>query len=719
MVNLLSKGKNYPIGLWYGVGKVTPFFDLSRIRNDLKTIKDLGINFVRLWVNWRDIEPRPGAYTFTELKEIMDLAGETGLSVVLQVYLEFGPDWLPNLYPDSIFTSEGGLELHPQGSPGVCLDHPGARGRAEVFLRELARFVKSYANFYAWDVWSEPQIVQWVFRLGSPRSIFCYCGHSIDRFRKWLRTVYGSIDALNNAWHRSFGSFEDVQPPRFLVLHYAKENVDWVEFNVWKLKEDLRWRVETIKSVDREHPVASHAATASTLLNPLLGHPDDWEMSKVVDLWGTSLYPKHAHRVPDPALDSLILTSTRSSAGASGKSFWIGELQGGQGVGGLKIADVVDPEDINVWFWQSVAHGAKGVFFYHSYPMMWGYESSGYGLLDSGGNLTNRSKILASISRVVREYGDMLSEAEPIRAKCALLYNKYSYRLLWVLQEETASVLSKSLLGLYRVFYTYNIPIDIVSIEQFVSNPASYSVLMAPFSIAVSRQLADSIKTYVSSGGVFLADARFGWFKDDGWIDSEIPAHDLSEVLGAREKYCKSITEPGIVMKVINEVIPGLKYGDTISTWYYIETMDLAGDSVLPLAEVSGAGPTLTFNRYRNGCAIWVGTSLGLTYEKFRDPGAERLIKGLVELAGVRPLVEVSPVGFIEAKVLELGRGDEKLLVLINHGSEERRVKISFSRDLPLNTIRDLVSSGIYVVKAGELDVSLPPRGVIVGYSEK
>lgn len=719
MIRSVNRNRSFPLGLWYGAGKVTPAFDATRVRRDLKAIKDMDIRFIRLWVNWRDIEPRPNACSFGKLKEIMDAAEELELFVVLQVYLEFGPDWLPSLYPDSVFVSEAGLRLHPQGSPGVCLDHPGARRHAERFLRELAKFAKDYNSLYAWDVWSEPQVVQWVFKPGSVRSIYCYCEHSVNRFREWLKGVYGSIDALNDAWHRSFSSFEDVQPPRFVVLHYARENIDWVEFNVWKLSDDLLWRVKTIKSVDREHLVASHAATSSVLLNPLFGHPDDWEMSKVVDVWGTSLYPKHAHRVPDPAVDSFILTSVRSSADAWGKSFWIGELQGGQGVGGLKIADSVLPEDLIVWFWQSIAHGAKGVFVYHSYPMMWGYESSGYGLLNPAGRPTLRSEALASVSRIVREHEDLLLEARPLGTKCALLYNKHPYRLLWVLQEDTATVLYRSLLGVYRVFYSHNIPIDVVSIEQFLSDPTKYSLLIAPFSIAVPKGFPEALEQHVSNGGVFLADARFGWFKEDGWIDDEIPAYGLSRVLGAREASCRSLSEPNVVIRVVRDAVPGLKRGDTVRAWYYIETMEPVEGGALPLAEVGGGSPALTINEYGDGYALWVGTSIGLAYENSRDPGVEKLVRGVVELAGVRPPVRVEPVGALEVRVLGVNGSNERLIVIINHNPEEVRAKVAFSADLQVERVMDLTTGKPYEIKDGWFNVLVPPRGVIVGYSER
>lgn len=714
-MNEFPNGRGYPLALWYGVGSVTPPFSRERYEKDLKAIRESGVRYLRLWVNWRDCEPLPGTYRFNVLEELMDTSRRFGLRVIAQVYLEFAPDWLPRVFPDALFTSENGSRLYPQGSPGVCLDCRAARNRAEEFLRALVRFLKDYENFYAWDVWSEPQVVQWVFHPGRRRHVYCYCRYSIERFREWLRRVYGSIENLNRAWHRSYGDFDEVEPPRFVVLHYARENVDWVEFNVQKLKEDLRWRVNVVKSIDPYHPVASHAATTSLFLNPLYGYPDDWEMAEVVDVWGTSLYPKHAHRVPDSVVDAFVLDAVRSSAELYGKSFWIGELQGGQGVGGLKVAEPVTADDISLWVWQSLAHGAKGICVYHSYPMMWGYESSGYGVLNPDGSSTDRFRELSRVVKIFEEYEDLFTKVRPLKAECAMLYNKYVYRLLWVLQEDTARTPSASMLGVYRVLFKYNIPVDFISVRQLEEGYYSYRLLVAPFSIAVSEGLARGLRSFVSGGGTLLVDSRFGWFREDGWVDSEIPAYSLKDLLGARESSCRSLTAEGAPLNIVTEAIPGLRIGDTIRAWHYLETLEAVSSSARVLATAEGGQPVALLNNFGRGVAVWVGTSLGLSYESTQDPGSEKLLVGLAELAGVRPPVSVDPPGSLEVRVLT--SGSEQLVIAINHSRAKVTAKLKFSELLGITKLRDLVAGGTYVAERGVLTLTAPPRRAIVGYS--
>jgi beta-galactosidase len=715
-VGALPNAGGYPLALWYGVGSVTPPFSRERFERDLRVFRESGIRYVRLWVNWRDCEPSPGSYSFDVLGDLMEVSRRLGLRVVAQVYLEFAPDWLPRMFPDALFTSETGSRLYPQGSPGVCLDCRAARERAEGFLKALAGFLRDFENFYGWDVWSEPQLVQWVFHPGQRRYVYCYCRYSVERFREWLRGVYGSVENLNRAWHRNYGSFDEVEPPRFVVLHYARENVDWVEFNVQKLREDLRWRVSVIKSVDPNHPVASHAATTSLFLNPLYGHPDDWEMAGVVDVWGTSLYPKHAHRVPDPVVDAFILDAVRSSAEAYGRGFWVGELQGGQGVGGLRLAEPVTAEDISLWIWQCLAHGAKGIYVYHSYPMMWGYESSGYGILNPDGSPTDRFGELSRVARLFEEYEDLFTRARPLRSGCALLYNRYVYRLLWVLQEDTARVPSASMLGIYRALFKYNIPVDFISVRQLEEGYRDYRLLVAPFSIAVSEGVARGLRSFVSSGGVLLVDARFGWFREDGWVDSEVPAYNLKDLLGARESSCRSLAQDSsAVLNVVTEVVPGLRTGDTVRAWYYLETVEVVGDSARVLATTEGGRPAAVVNSSGRGVAVWVGTSLGLSYESTRDPGVERLVVGLAGLAGVRPPVSVDPPGSLEIRVLT--SGGEVLVVVLNHSHSEVTARLRFADSLGLTELRDLVTGSTYVAERGVFTLTVPPRRAVVRYS--
>ncbi|MGC9136519.1 beta-galactosidase [Caldivirga sp.] len=710
---------SFPVSVWYGVGSVTPPFNEETIRRDLNNIKDAGFKYVRGWVNWRDTEPRPGEYDFSSVENLLRVAGDIGLKVILQVYLEFAPDWLPRLHPDSLYVSESGNTIMPQGSPGVCLDNPGVRARAEEFLRRLAQVVVKYPNFYAWDLWSEPNVIQWIYQPTGWRGLFCYCNYSKGRFRDWLRTMYSSINELNKAWHRSYLEFNDVEPPRFVSLHFARDNIDWLTFNIAKLREDLEWRVKVIRSIDSSHPVVSHShGGTSVFSNPLFGEPDDWEMASVVDAWGTSFYPKHAGRVkPDHVLDALVLDAARSAASASGKPYWIGELQAGQGVGGFKATEPVTPDDVALWMWQAIAHEAKAINIYHWYPMMLGFESGGYGLINPDGTLTDRARRAGEVAKVIYENSDLLLKAKLINSDVAILYNIESYKWLWIAQRHSSDVLSRSILGVYRILFNSNHNVDLVSIRQVENGLISrYKVLVAPLSLVMTPKAALSLRDFVSNGGLLLVDSRFAAIRNDGYIDSCTPAYGLSEVIGGCEDGYVSVDK--VSLRITNDLIPGLKVGDLIIGSNYVSWLNSKAHEV-GVSELNLDKPSITINDYGNGKAVYVGTSIGLSYEvNGPDSGVGKLVNGIIGMAMVQPPVEVKSTkqGYVEVRVLK--SGIDHLLFIINHSYNDQLVKVRINENV-LNVgnalIKDLVTGASINIINNEAQLTLKGRQVVVG----
>jgi hypothetical protein len=61
-----------------------------------------------------------------------------------------------------------------------------------------------------------------------------------------------------------------------------------------------------------------------------------------VEVWGTSLYPKHvgARDTQHAFFRSAMLTSTRSACDANDAPYWLGELQAGHGYVGMFAASM-------------------------------------------------------------------------------------------------------------------------------------------------------------------------------------------------------------------------------------------------------------------------------------------------------------------------------------------------------------------------------------------
>jgi len=649
----------FPVSVWYGPGRVTPKLSINIWRRDIANIKKLGFNTVRGWVNWANIEPEPGKFDFGEVDLLLSLAEENGLKVILQTYVEFAPDWLNNRFPDARFITESGHVISSQCSPGLCTDHPEVRKHAEQFLTTVASHVRHEPTFYGWDVWSEPHTIQWVYhphiQTGGP-AMFCYCPYTIGEFREWVKRKYGTMEALNNAWSRVFNNWDFVEPPRFVVLHFAKDYIDWQVFCLDRLANILKWKAEALKKGAPDHIVSSHAAISSMIESPLGGAPDDWKMAEQVDVWGTSSYPKHGFAHIDHVRIGAGLDATRSASSSKGKPFWIGEHQCGHGVAGLKLGEPVTEEDIRLWTWSMIAHGARGINYYHWYPMRWGFESTGYGMANLDGTPTHRAESAGAMAMVIDKYAGLFLDSQPPKAEVAILYNILSQIMLLICFEKRSWLPTESLIGVYRALLERNIPVDFIHLDDVTEGKLErYRLLFMPFSLMMPRAACTKIAEFVEKGGTVVADSRCAWNEDTGWSAEEIPGFGLSKVFGCTEKWIKSCEKPEIRVTENNPATPLLSAGDKLTGAFYEEALNTLPNGKA-IAEFSDGSPAIVVSRYGKGKAAYAGTCLGMAYEQNRDVNIGRLLKGFAEWTGISSPVEVSEVPEdqpIEARLLE------------------------------------------------------------------
>ncbi len=732
-----------PIAVWYTGGRARatmvrpPDADSPTTwRRDLETIKACGFNTVRCWVDWASAEPRPGVYDFRTLNLLMDLTQELGLRVICQLYLDSAPDWLVNSYPDCRYVSADGTGVDSQGAPGYCYDNPGVHAAAERFMQETARQLVNRPNFYAWDLWSEPHIVQWgYFDYLSQPAVFCYCHHTVQRFRDWLRAKYGDLETLNRAWYRSFSSWDVIPAPKFISLMTYTEYIDWIQFIMDKLAADLRWRHETIRSVDH-HVTTSHSAVPSVLTLPLdeQGSPDDWRMPASVDVWGTSLYPKHvgAKETNDPSFRAAMLSSTRSACTAVGAPYWLGELQAGHGYVGM-FASHMTATDARHYIWHPLAHAAKGLCFYAWHPMSSGYESGGFGMAHLDGSPSDRALAAGAITKVVDAHQPLFYNAQPTPAQAAVCWN-VNANIMWLcMREKRHYVPSRCYIGAYRALFEQHIPADYVHPDQIAAGElARYKLLALPFAFMLPRASAAALEQWVAGGGVLLAEARTAWNDETGYCGEAIPGFGLEQVFGAREAGAQGVDEgaplPIRVLKA-HPALPLLREGDVLLGAAFKQVLESRGGEVVAVFE--DGQPAIVANRYGAGWAVLVGTLLSYGFYRFGRESAQganggKLLQGLAQLAGVQ-----GPVGVkaalpqqVEAQLHE-GVGDDgapyRLLYVFNHAEQEQEMTLRLALPEGAWSAGDIVTGEAVALttEAGQtrdpsLRLKLEPHGIQV-----
>ncbi len=691
----------FPMAVWYGGGKVrAPMLgpveadSPQKWGKDLDQIKAVGFNTVKTWIDWSTAEPQPNVFDFKNLNLVMQLAHQRGLRVIVQIYMDSAPDWVGAHFPDARFVDRSGAVIDSQSAPGYCVDDHAVKAKMVAFYQALSKDANRYPALYGWDVWSEPHVINWaeISYLKDPE--FCYCKYSQERFREWLRAKYKTLNALNAAWYRQFTSWDQVSPPRFsTILSYA-DYLDWRVFIDDKLAEDLHTRVVAIRSADPNHPITSHADDPGIFLSPTdgYGNPDDWKMSKAADFFGTSIYPNMSHMWPDWMLASG-LDFIRSAGKSYVKGFWIGELQAGQGVSGMRIAQPVTAQNETFWLWQVISHGAREVAVYAWYPMSSGYESGGYGLVNLDGSITDRAKAAGAVARVVEQNAAGINRAQPAAAHVAILYDRLSYMVGGT--EPSNAVLSNaerdSLYGVYRAFWQKQIPVDFLNAPTLTSaDLRPYKIVFLPYPVMLSKQVADAVKDYVAQGGTAVAEARLAWNDARGYASPVIPGFGLDQVFGGREASIHPEVEPRMILQP-SANLAGLKSGDSIDGAAFAENLQPYSGAAT-IARFSNGQPAIVENSFGRGKAILIGSFVGLAYQEKQDPPTGEFLRSLASAAGVTPDVRVSGSGTSQLEVRCLTSANEQFVFIFNHAASPADATIRLRLPWRVQQARDLVS---------------------------
>ncbi|MEJ2007926.1 MAG: beta-galactosidase [Acidobacteriota bacterium] len=684
----------------------------QRWGKDLDQIKAVGFNTVKCWVDWATAEPKAGQFDFRNLNLLLRLAQERGLRVIVQIYTDSAPDWVGQRYPDARFVDRSGAVIDSQAAPGFCIDDEAVRDEVVKFIGALSQDANRHSSLFGWDVWSEPHLVNWADFSYLKNPEFCYCRYTQARFRRWLQAKYKTLDALHKAWYRGFTRWDDVTPPRFSTILSFTDYLDWRAFITDKLAADLKTRVDAVRSADHLHPITSHAAVPGLFTDPRdgYGQPDDFKMADNADFFGTSVYPKHAASRSPWSYEHLAagLDFERSAGHSLGKGFWIGELQAGQGVTGMRIAEPVTAQDEAYWMWKVISHGAREIAVYAWYPMNAGYESNGYGLIHLDGTLTPRARTAGETARVIGRNAAVLNAAQPAAAEVAILYNRLSYMVGGT--EPSLSTLGNaerdSLEGLHRAFFEEQIPVDFVSTRDVIDGRVrDYKILFLPYAVMISEQVAANVKRFVEQGGTIVAGARFGWNNARGFASEVIPGFGLSQMFGAREKLIRPVKASRLLMEA-SPSLPGMKAGEAVRGDAFEEELEPLADAQV-LARFSNGQPAVVEKAYGKGKAIMAGTFLPLSYEREHDPSTKKLLLSLARAAGVQPAVRVSGLGTAKVEVRRLESPQEQLIFVFNHAERSAKTSISVQVPWSVRQVRDIVTDRPVEFKAAHGSVSL------------
>lgn len=494
-----------------------PFPESKYWNEDLRRMKDSGLNTLQLWVLWAWVEAQPGIFQFDDYDRLMELADRCGLEVVLSTIAEVQPLWIHREVPDSEMVTRTGQrvisgarnECHFGLTPGGCTDHPEVWRRMATFLAAVAERYRDASNLFGWDVWNE---LRWNVHADDR---VCFCPHTLRLFREWLARRFGDLDGLNRAWNRRYDSWESVRPAKRSGGPFT-ENMAFSHFLTWRACEHGRNRFAVIKAVDPRRPVTLHggAPSAEYAGGPTeqpLNRGNDWFFADTLDGVGTSSFPKWSGI--DDADFGIRMEMVASAA--RGKRVWLSELQGGRAARGFESHVPADARSQQRWIWNGLACGADTILFWCWRDEVFCSEASGFGLAGFDGHADERLDALRITGRILADHEDLLSGYRPSPPVAGILFSPQTFYHHDACEGHARRAYA-ALMGYARALVRQSIPLRIVE-EEHLETLEGLKILFLPRVTATSTALEEALITFVRSGGTLVCESECGAFTPEGF----------------------------------------------------------------------------------------------------------------------------------------------------------------------------------------------------------
>lgn len=619
-------------------------------KKDMELAVKAGINTLSVGIfSWAMLEPKEGEFHFEWMDEVMDMLAANGIKAVLATPSGARPAWMAEKYQE-VLRVDDTRHRHLFGERhNHCLTSPVYREKVRKINTLLAQRYKDHPALGMWHISNE---------YGGE----CHCELCQEKFRKWLKKRYGTIDQLNDAWWNTFwshrySSFDQIESPSPIGEQNHGLSLAWRRFTTQQFCDFYEWEIAPLKEITPDIPCTTNLMHTYKGINY-------FELGRHLDRSSWDNYPFWTNDMRDADITAHSGFCHDLMRGVCGnKPFMMMESSPSapnwQDVNRLRRPGILMYQGL-----QAVAHGSDSVQYFQLRKGR-GSSEKFHGAVIAHDN-SDQNRIYKELCQV----GDVLSGLTPVLGagtenEIALVYD---WENRWALEEACFGLnkdkgYGKAMDAHYNGFVRNGFGVDVVdetcSIEK-------YRIVCGPMTYMLRPGFAEKVKAFVEKGGTYIATYCSGWVDEEDLCFMGGFPGPLRDVMGIWDEETDALDETQKNSFTWNgkqyeiQHFCALVHGESARTLAVYEQNFYAGY------------PVLLENDYGKGKCYYIAARTGEDF--LRDFYAE-----VTRRAGLAPLVGNVPYGVTCTRRV----GDEgDFLFVLNGVPKENTVTLPSCRDV-------------------------------------
>lgn len=660
--------------IWFGGDYNPEQWPPSVWPEDIELMNSASVNMVTVGVfSWAELEPREGEYNFSWLDTVLDQLHRGGIRVDLATATASPPAWLTHDYRHVLPVNEQGQQMWPGSRQAYCPSSPVYRAKAIELVTKLVERYQKHPALEMWHINNE-------YGGNNGR---CYCDVSAEAFRTWLRTKYGTIDALNEGWGTSFWSqrysrFEEILPPRIApTFKNPTQLLDFDRFSSDELIECYRAEASVIR--------CRSTLPITTNFMGFFKGANYFTWAKEIDVISDDCYPDPAD--PQSPLKAAMVRDLMRSLAGGGE--WMLMEQSTSGVNWREINVAREPGQMRAMSYQALARGSSSVLFFQWRQSLIGAEKFHSAMVPHGGTNT----------RVWREVENLGAELAALSTEAGLFTGRHTFVATaavvldwdswWAIEQPGSPGVHDYvaiLTSWYNALTECGLSVDFVEAGADLSR---YALVVAPALFVAPVATLANLSDFTRGGGTLVVTYQSAILDENLRVHKGGYLGQLRHTLGLWIEEFTPIPA-GSRRELTGEVLGGVA---TATQWS--ENVQLGGAQVRAAwADGSGEKPAVTSQKFGTGVGWYVGADL-------TPDVMARLLKAVMLESRIPRDAPQAPPG------VEIIARDGRL-VAINHSREDVVIDLDGVDLLSAQDARRLVlpTQGVAIVEMRVAKVS-------------